>query len=170
MTQTSPASTASAYHSLLCLGAGLALALSSPGSGWGEVEGETADADRAAHKIFTTVMSPYCPGLLLGSCPSQAAVALRDTIRAQLRRGREPEAIIDALVETYGEDILGMPRYEGIGVIAWLGPLVALMVGMVAVYRWLRTRRVAPVPSGAADTQKQDGLRRRVEEELQDFE
>ena len=45
------------------------------------------DPDKEARKIFTTVMSPYCPGLLLADCGHPAA-ALKS---ARLTRTLDPK-------------------------------------------------------------------------------
>ena len=128
----------------------ISMAVLSLGSIAAAVDGRTPDrgidVDQEARKIFTTVMSPYCPGLLLADCGSKQAEVLRDTIRVQLARGRAPADIVDELVEIYGEEIIGLPSYQGVDSLVWLGPLAVLLIGLVLISRWIR-QRSNPRPS-----------------------
>jgi len=128
------------------------------------------EVDAEAAIIFNTVMSPYCPGVLLSGCGSSPAVALRDSIKARLRRGHTREQVMDDLIATYGEDILGLPSYSGMGGLVWLLPGLALAFGLAVAYWWVRQVRRAPEPAapppaaGPAD----ESLRRKLEAELQE--
>ena len=129
------------------------------------------DPEAQARTLFRQLMSPYCEGLLLADCPSSQAAALRDTIRAQLRRGQTPEAVVDNMVGIYGRWILSAPAAEGVGAIVWFAPVVALIVGLGLVAVWLNRRTAqaapdkrAPPPAGAPDTHE------RVRRELDDYD
>jgi len=131
------------------------------------------DPDAEARRIFTQVMSPYCPGLLLADCTSSAAAVLRDSIKAQLARGRLPEDIVDELVAGFGEGILAAPPYRGLGRLAWLGPIAALLASLIIVFWRVRQRRVLlPVAEPAkVDAANLDpALQERLKEELQNFD
>ncbi|MEE2657301.1 MAG: cytochrome c-type biogenesis protein CcmH [Candidatus Latescibacterota bacterium] len=140
----------------------LVLALSSgvqAQSGYGRTE-----TDVAAGGLFTSLMSPYCPGSLLNECPSNQAAVLRDSIRTWLVSGRSSEQIRDHLVATFGQEILASPPYEGAGVFAWWGPIVIAILGLAAagwcLYR--RTQTTPPTPTTTSD----DELTRRLHREL----
>lgn len=135
-------------------------------------EPATAVADEQARRIFATTMSPYCPGQMLADCASSHAAALRDTIRARLRRGVEPEAVIDELVAIYGLQVLALPPRRGVGLVAWLGPFGALAVSLLLLLWWVRDRRrqtqpeTEPATSGTdpAENARRARLRRELEE------
>ena len=106
--------------------------------------GEAQDyskADAEARQIFTTIMSPYCPGQMLADCTSSAAAAMRDSIKAQLRRGRPSQEIVDELVATFGSEVLALPPNEGMGRLAWLGPIGALLASLLIIFWWVRQRQ-----------------------------
>ena len=132
-----------------------------------QTPGQT-DPDTQARALFRELMSPYCEGLLLADCPSSQAAALRDTIRAQLRRGQTPEAVVDNMVSTHGRSILSVPPAEGIGAVVWFAPIVALIAGLAVVAVRLG-RRTTPttvdesVPP-AAPTDSHDRVRRELDE------
>lgn len=110
---------------------------------------------RAAVEIYDAVLSPFCPGLLLSNCPSPAADSLRTAIAERVERGDTRAEIEAELYATYGESIRGAPKAEGFGLVAWLAPAVALLVGGVWIALWLRgassrrSRRVAATPAPA---------------------
>ena len=64
------------------------------------------DATRA-QRLFGDLMSPFCPGLTLATCPSPGADSLRRDIRTRLALGESPRAIRAAYAATWGEEILG---------------------------------------------------------------
>lgn len=98
-----------------------------------------------AMEAVTRLKSPFCPGFMLEVCPSPQAAELRDTIEVLARSGMESEEIIDWVLARYGEEWRALPKTEGKGLIAWLGPPVALLLGIGVVVlvlsRLLRQRR-----------------------------
>lgn len=130
-----------------------------------------------AQRLFGDLMSPFCPGLTLATCPSPGADSLRHDIRTRLAVGESPRAIRAAYAATWGEEILGAPRWRGWGIALWLMPGVVLAIGAVALVRWLR--RAQPLAGGGPATERgaatpalplDEGLRRRLEDELAAFE
>jgi len=141
---------------------------------WGEQV--DFDPDKEARRIFTTVMSPYCPGLLLADCSSSAAAVLRDSIKAQLHRGIPPQEIMDELVDSFGDNILGAPPNRGMGRLAWLGPIAALSASLLIIFWWVRQRRepipdTEPVIAQASDPgEGNPALRKQLEKELKELD
>ena len=73
---------------------------------------------------------------------------MRQIVRDMLSQGRDRDEILDFFVERYGKDILAAPPKSGANLVAWLMPIAAVSVGLIAVYLVLRsmTRRgTAPV-------------------------
>lgn len=126
------------------------------------------EVSREALKLFNTVMSPYCPGALLADCTSSKAGVLRDKIRAELARGRDPQEIVDELIVDYGQQILGAPPMSGAGIVAWILPVVVLVGGLWFIYSWLGQRRVAAVGPVTKPTAEYDErLREKMRAELE---
>lgn len=115
--------------------------------------GREGEVPRAASAVINTVMSPYCPGLLLANCPSPSADSLRRAIVARAARGATEAELRADLVGAYGEMVLAAPRMSGLGAVAWIAPF-ALLLGVGAlVFRWLRAQRstgALPTPADAA--------------------
>lgn len=106
-----------------------------------------------ANKLLGTLMSPFCPGLTLATCPSVYAETLRVSVRQRLDAGETPDAIEESLVAAFGESIRGAPRAAGLGLVLWALPAIVLGAGGIVVLWWLRARglRDAPAPSPAAN-------------------
>lgn len=129
--------------------------------------GREGEVPRAASAVINTVMSPYCPGLLLANCPSPSADSLRRAIVARALRGATEAELREDLVTSYGEMVLAAPRMTGLGAVAWIAPF-ALLFGVGAlVFRWLRRQRGSVPPagpvtpaSGPADPAEADRMRR----------
>lgn len=88
--------------------------------------------------LYRDLMSPYCPGLNLASCPSPQADSLRKAIAARYENGESPSDITTSLVEHYGAGIRGSPSLDGFGAMAFVAPVVLLIGGALLAQRWLR--------------------------------
>ena len=134
--------------------------------------------DTRAQRLFGDLMSPFCPGLTLATCPSWGADSLRDDIRTRLERGESPREIRAAYAEAWGDEILGAPRWRGLGLVLWLMPAAALLAGALALRRWARRAREAPdggaLPGGgpAAPPSEplDEGMKQRLADELARFD
>ena len=122
-----------------------------------------AAPEDVANQVSQEVMSPFCDGVTLHDCPSQAALDLRDQIQTWAEDGWSKAQIMDELEDRFGPSIHATPQdSEGIG--AWALPVGALVVGIglvtVLAARWTRRRRDEEPPAvDAAD-------HARVEQEL----
>jgi cytochrome c-type biogenesis protein CcmH/NrfF len=111
---------------------------------------EDPAAERVLHDLSTELMSPYCPGRTIASCPSQQARKLEDHILAEAKSGKTREQIEAQLVERFGSDIVG---YRAPASVTWGAAMIgALALGMVAVLgrRWVRRRAAGRAGSVAA--------------------
>jgi cytochrome c-type biogenesis protein CcmH len=136
---------------------------------YSQTSSPTVDIDQKAYKIFGSVMSPYCPGQLLADCTSSAAEALRDTIRAQLARGRSEADIVEDLLQTFGDDVQAIPAYSGWASLAWLGPVVALLVGLYTIFRWQRPRQSTP-PAPVEPVEHNPALKKKLIDDLKNLD
>lgn len=120
------------------------------------------DVDRQARELFHTLMSPYCPGSLLASCPSANAAVLRDSVRARLQRGQSPERIREHLVSVYGPEILAAPPFEGLGLFTWIGAAVLGGGGLLLALQWMRHRPRETAAKVSVDPAEVERVRREL--------
>jgi cytochrome c-type biogenesis protein CcmH len=102
-----------------------------------------AAVERGANRLFDEIMSPFCPGRTLATCPSPQAAEMRDDIKEQLRAGVTEEDIWESLYAIYGDQVRSVPRASGFNLLAWALPVLFFLLGAaVLIRRMRRTRRV----------------------------
>ena len=68
-----------------------------------------AQARDWGYDLGDELMSPFCPGRSLATCPSPNAAELVQWIVTQEAAGVTREQVIEILIERFGEEILGAP-------------------------------------------------------------
>ena len=108
-------------------------------------------ASDSALEAMTTVLAselrcPVCQGNSIQDSPSELAQQMRDLIRDQLRSGKTPDEVRAYFVDKYGEWILLSPKAEGLNLIVYIVPLIAVLVGGLVVWRTVRRWTAAAQP------------------------
>ncbi|MBZ5710947.1 cytochrome c-type biogenesis protein [Nannocystis pusilla] len=110
-----------------------------------------AEAEALMLELSHDLMSPYCPGRTIATCPSPQARKLEAQILAQAREGQSREDIEGTLVARF-PDIRG---YIGRPELVWgtaIGALVALVLLFYAGRRWVRgTQRPEAAAAASPD-------------------
>ncbi len=138
-----------------------------------------AENEGFAYDLASELMSPFCPGRTVSSCPSPQAGELIQWIQVQEAAGATEEEVVEMLIERFGEEILGAPPAEGITLWAYVFPVVGFVGGggivAVALRRIVGRRNddddqaQPPQSSGSAApsvSADDDELERLVDEEL----
>ena len=137
-----------------------------------------ASAEGYAYDLAGELMSPYCPGRTVASCPSPQASELIQWIQVQEAAGASEDEVVEMLIERFGEEILGAPKAEGTGLLAYVIPVAGFLAGGGVVALVLRrmvggakresedSAVVAPSQTKAAPAASDDEFARRVEAEL----
>ncbi len=142
----------------------LALALAAPA---GAAEPRTTLPDVEDEVMCVTCNAP------LNIAESPQAEQERDLIRELIAQGLTKEQVKERLVVEYGEDVLALPRDDGMGVAAYVVPIL-VVVGLLAllallVPRWRRGGRAASATQAAAPDASPADLRR-LDEDLARFD
>jgi len=134
--------------------------------------------DDEVNAVAEHLNCPTCQSLNLSDCNTQTCVQWKEQIRDLLAEGYTQEEILDWYVVRYGEQVLQEPRRQGIGLYAWLLPVLGLLAGGVwlgVILRKWSAKKTMPAtgvaPSQAPEVEKgetEDYLRR-VEKELKDL-
>jgi cytochrome c-type biogenesis protein CcmH len=115
------------------------------------------------------LICPTCHETLAAST-SPIAERMRVFIRARIAAGDTKSEIKDKLVDQFGESVLAAPPKSGFNLLAWVLPLagIVLAAGVVGflAYRWSRSRKEEPGPSGNGRLSLDPELERRLDEEL----
>jgi cytochrome c-type biogenesis protein CcmH len=101
-------------------------------------------------EIEAEVMCPVC-GTLLQLSESPQAKREKVFISRLIAAGKTEQEIKDALVAQYGDEVLALPSGSGFSLSAYLVPIVAFLVALVAlalgIVRW---RRAGGPPNGGS--------------------
>ena len=123
-------------------------------------------SDETAHRIASELRCVVCQNLSVADSPSEMAAQMRAIVRERLAAGDSPEQVRDYFVERYGEWILLSPRRSGFNLVVWVFPIVAVVLGLLAVVvllrRWTRHATLPAVPVDAAMSER---IRRELERE-----
>jgi cytochrome c-type biogenesis protein CcmH len=91
-------------------------------------------------------------------------------IRADLKEGKAEPAILQDLVNKYGEKVLAAPPAHGFNLTAWILPGVGLLIGLFLaigiVRRWRRPAAQGAAPAGAP---VDENVLNAVEEEMKKY-
>lgn len=102
-----------------------------------------------AYDLAGDLMSPFCPGRTVASCPSPQATELIQWIAMQEAAGATREEVVAMLVAKHGEEILGAPPAKGITLWAYVFPVLGFVAfGGIAVL--VLRRIVSPAARGGA--------------------
>jgi cytochrome c-type biogenesis protein CcmH/NrfF len=126
--------------------------------------------DREANRLFGEIMSPFCPGRTLATCPSPQAAELQDEIKVQLQAGATADDIWEGLYAVYGDQVRSVPRASGFNLLAWAIPALFFLLGTAVLIR----RISRPVGEAASSIDRADGLdselKARLDRELAEIE
>lgn len=155
-----------------------ALAENPPASGNATEEGVYQEAQRIAAEL----RCPVCTGQSLVESNSDVAQEMRAKVLEMVRQGKTRQEIIDHFVGQYGDWILNSPPARGAGLVAWLVPPAALVIGALVLVWFVRRRQPRPHdagggPSTASGTPLPTGggldrdaeISRKVQERLRDY-
>ena len=98
-----------------------------------------------AHALFGDVRCLVCQSESIDESEAPLAHDLRQVVRQQVADGRTDAQIRDFLVSRYGQFVLLTPALSWGNAVLWIGPLLVIALGGVAL--WAR-RRGAPEPAG----------------------
>jgi cytochrome c-type biogenesis protein CcmH len=131
--------------------------------------GSSSAAPPKAADLESELVCPVCE-TTLDQSNAPIAQRMKAFIRARIAAGDSEDEIKGALVAQFGTEVLAKPPGGGFGLLAWILPLGALVVGAVAVAVLIRMwsrRRPPPEPE---EERLDPQLERLVDDELARFD
>ena len=142
-----------------------------------------------ARAITSQLICPCSCGEILSGCTCETGKAMQGYVDREIKSGKSKDQIEAALVNQYGEVILGAPKAKGFNLLVWVAPFVATAFGFalasLILFRWVRRRTPAAAMAGgdsgrdgtgggmspgATAEQDLDALRARAEAELKRYQ
>jgi cytochrome c-type biogenesis protein CcmH len=100
--------------------------------------------------VASQLQCPVCNGESVAQSSSPVAQEMRSLIRQQLASGQSDDQVLRYFQAHYGDTILETPPKQGFTAIIWLGPVVALLVGLFILRRagreWRASRTTSSEP------------------------
>jgi len=131
--------------------------------------GAASAAPPNAADLEAELVCPVCE-TTLDQSNAPVAERMKTFIRVQIAAGDSEQEIKDALVAEFGPEVLAEPPGGGFGLLAWLLPLGALLVGAVAVGLLIRAWSRRAAGSEPMEEPLDPELERLVDEELARFD
>ena len=110
-----------------------------------------AELERRTTEIGALLRCPVCQGLAVSDSRADMAVNMKGQIRDLLARGYTEEQILSYFEQSYGQFVLLRPKFEGLNVLVWVLPILALVGGAVIVFRKARSLERAAAASAEPD-------------------
>lgn len=102
---------------------------------------------------------PLCNGVRLDTCELLACIQMRQVIADKLAAGVPKEQIKQEFVALYGPVVLGEPPRQGLDLLVWIAPVLALLAGAAWLFyilrRWTRQPAVATAAASASAAGRQ---------------
>jgi cytochrome c-type biogenesis protein CcmH len=111
------------------------------------VRSQPSHSDEArARRLERELACPVCSGESVADSNVPEARAVREDIRDRIRAGQSDSEIVEAYASVYGEDIKLNPGDDGLALVVWGLPVVAVIAGAaglgIALRRWSREPRL----------------------------
>ncbi len=85
---------------------------------------------------------PTCTGLSVLESDAGFSVQIKEQVQEQINLGKNHEQIVDYFVERYGAWILREPPVKGFNALAWIIPIMLLILGPILIWLLVWKRRV----------------------------
>ncbi len=135
------------------------------------VNAQGPNIDDNVNRIARELYCPVCPNTPLDVCSTQACVQWRAVIKEKLLQGQTEQQIKDYFVAQYGQVVLGAPPPQGFNWLAYILPVIGLILGGTVAWftlrQWLASRagqaaqtEIPAIPQEYAD---------RIEKDLKEY-
>src|SRR5579863_178058 len=124
--------------------------------------------DQRVTDVASQLKCPICQGESVADSPSTLAQGMRAVIRQQLQSGRSEQQVIQYFVNSYGEQIVWSPPWQGFTLLAWLVPIALLLGGLALLFFTFRAWRTA-TPINPATNEDEHTAKALDEDELEHY-
>ena len=103
-----------------------------------------------AREISKVLRCLVCQNQSIDDSDAGLAKDLRLLVRERLSKGDADAEVIEFVVSRYGDFVLLKPPFKATTLLLWLGPLLILGLGLVAVFAFFRPRAMTKAMIGAS--------------------
>jgi cytochrome c-type biogenesis protein CcmH len=107
-----------------------------------QVTGQS-ELDRHVMELSEQLRCLVCQNQTIADSHADLAIDLRNQVREKLASGMSDQAVIDYMVQRYGDFVLYKPPVKPMTWLLWFGPFALVLGGAVVLVLNLRDRRSA---------------------------
>ena len=96
-----------------------------------------------AREISKGLRCVVCQNQSIDDSDASLARDLRRVVRERLLAGDSNKEIINYLVSRYGDFVLLKPPFKGATLVLWLGPIVFILLALLALYKFFQRQKQA---------------------------
>jgi cytochrome c-type biogenesis protein CcmH len=134
--------------------------------------------DQRVYDVASQLKCPVCQNESVADSSASIALQMRQVVREQLQEGKSEQQVLSYFAAHYGNNILLTPPQQGFNLLAWLMPIILLLLGMGLVGFVVRDWRIQARPQAAGtgermektslDDPELEKYREQLERELED--
>ncbi len=126
--------------------------------------------EQRARALSAEIRCVVCQNESIDSSNADIARELRVLVRERLVAGDSDQQVLDYLVARYGDFVLLRPPVKPTTYLLWFGPLMVLLLGIIAVFAYFRHQRASIAAPQDLSAEEQARLARLLDEGAADEE
>ena len=115
-------------------------------------------AEKRLQSLAEELRCLVCQNQSIADSNADLANDLKREVRAMIQQGKSDREIIDFMVTRYGDFVLYKPPVKATTALLWAGPALFLIVGLFALFMYLRRRATLALtgdaPLSAAESER----------------
>ncbi|WP_336366911.1 cytochrome c-type biogenesis protein [Marinobacter sp. C2H3] len=105
--------------------------------------------------LLSELRCPMCENQTIADSGAPIAADMRDRVYRMMQDGASDDAIVTALAQRFGDYVRYRPVFDASTALLWLTPILAVLIGAVAIALMVRQRRRAgAVPDVLTEQQR----------------
>jgi cytochrome c-type biogenesis protein CcmH len=116
-------------------------------------------AAKRAVELSSQLRCLVCQNQTIAESNAELAVDLRRQVSEQIKAGKTDREIVDYMVDRYGAFVLYKPPFNMTTLLLWLGPGLAVVLGVILYVRTVRARNRVIVDRPLTDAERAEAER-----------
>lgn len=114
------------------------------------------EKEEAYQSLISELRCLVCQNQTIADSNADLAKDLRQQVYDMLQQGKSKQDVVDFMTQRYGDFVMYRPAFNAKTGLLWLGPIVFLLIGIIAVVILARSKKSAQ--QIALDKQQQNRL------------
>lgn len=107
---------------------------------------DNPEQQQVYEKLTSELRCLVCQNQTIGDSNAELAADLRRQVYEMLQQGKSKQDIIQYMTDRYGDFVLYNPPFKAKTGLLWLGPIVFLFIGLIAVFLFARRKKPVLTP------------------------